>query len=112
MKIAPLYTHKQMNQRCNSVGNEVENDTFEGGWFTGRAPLTTIRMLLHDFTGIDLSAIREITLLLDNHQAARSSLAILKLFDRLVNWFQVAGFDAGHAPSKYEIGSYRCGLRL
>ncbi|MBP1693217.1 MAG: exported protein of unknown function [Chloroflexi bacterium] len=47
------------------VGNEVENDTFEGGWFTGRAPLTTIRMLLHDFTGIDLSAIREITLLLD-----------------------------------------------
>jgi hypothetical protein len=47
------------------VGNQEENDTFEGGWFTGRAPLTTIRMLLHDFTGIDLSAIREITLLLD-----------------------------------------------
>jgi hypothetical protein len=55
-------------------GNKEKNDTFDGGWFTGRVPLTSIRVPLSDFTGVDLSAIREITLLFD--QSASGSLFI------------------------------------
>jgi len=43
-------------------GNEEENDTFEGGWFTGRVPLTSIRVPLQEFKGVDLTNIREISL--------------------------------------------------
>jgi hypothetical protein len=46
-------------------GNEEVNDTFDGGWFTGRVPLTSFRMPLSDFSGIDLSLIQEIALLFD-----------------------------------------------
>ncbi|NJD58661.1 MAG: hypothetical protein FIA98_04595 [Anaerolineae bacterium] len=56
------------------IGNREENDTFDGGFFTGRVPLTSIRMQLSDFTGVDLSAIREITLLFD--QSSSGSLFI------------------------------------
>lgn len=47
------------------AGYEEENDTFAGGWFTGRVPLTSIRVLLRDFSGVDLTAIREIALLFE-----------------------------------------------
>ena len=47
-------------------GNEAKNESFEGGLFTGRVPLTSIRVPLNDFTGVDLSAIQEITLLFDH----------------------------------------------
>ena len=53
-------------------GNEEKNDSFEGGLFTGRVPMTTIRMPLGDFSGVDLSTIREVTLLFD--QAPSGSL--------------------------------------
>jgi hypothetical protein len=46
-------------------GYKEKNDTFDGGWFTGRVPLTSIRIPLRDFSGVDLSAIQEITLLFD-----------------------------------------------
>jgi hypothetical protein len=46
-------------------GYQEENDTFEGGMFTGRVPLTSIRVLVRDFSGVDLSAIQEIALLFD-----------------------------------------------
>ena len=46
-------------------GNVEEDDVFEGGLFTGRVPMTTIRMQLNDFSGVDLSQINEITLLFD-----------------------------------------------
>lgn len=55
-------------------GNQEENDTFEGGWFTGRAPLTSIRVLLAEFDGVDLANIREISLVFD--QKNRGSLFI------------------------------------
>jgi dienelactone hydrolase len=45
------------------AGYEEENDTFEGGWFTGRVPLTSIRMPLRDFQGVNLAEIREMILL-------------------------------------------------
>jgi hypothetical protein len=38
---------------------------FEGGWFTGRVPLTSIRMPLRDFQGVNLAEIRSINLLFD-----------------------------------------------
>jgi hypothetical protein len=47
------------------LGAEVENDTFDGGWFTGRVPLTSIRMPLSEFSGVDLTAIQQITLSFD-----------------------------------------------
>ena len=56
------------------VGDKEENDTFEGGWFTGRVPLTSIRMPLSDFTGVELSEIQEIALLFD--QSPSGSLFI------------------------------------
>ncbi len=46
-------------------GEVEDNEPFEGGLFTGRVPLTTIRLLLSDFTGVDLAAISEIALVFD-----------------------------------------------
>jgi hypothetical protein len=43
----------------------VEEDDFSGGWFTGPAPMTTIRWTLSDFDGVDLADIGEIALLFD-----------------------------------------------
>jgi hypothetical protein len=47
------------------AGLVEENPFFEGGQFTGRVPMTTIRLLLSDFTGVDLTNIVEMALLLD-----------------------------------------------
>jgi dienelactone hydrolase len=46
-------------------GNEEENDSFDGGWFTGRVPLTSLRVPLREFNGLNLAEIREISLLFD-----------------------------------------------
>ena len=62
---ASVYTRATEPALHFPVGNQEKNDTFEGGWFTGRVPLTSIRMPLSDFTGVNLSEIREITLLFD-----------------------------------------------
>jgi hypothetical protein len=53
-------------------GYEEENDTFDGGMFTGRVPLTSIRLPLSGFAGVNLSEIREIVLSFD--QTASGSL--------------------------------------
>jgi hypothetical protein len=55
-------------------GNKEESDIFEGGWFTGRVPMTSIRMPLSDFTEVNLAAIQEIALLFD--QSPSGSLFI------------------------------------
>ncbi len=47
------------------LGNVEEDDIFEGGFFTGRIPMTTVRLLLGDFTGVDLTQISEVALLFD-----------------------------------------------
>jgi hypothetical protein len=46
-------------------GYEEENDTFDGGMFTGRVPLLTIRVPLSSFPDVNLSQIREAVLLFD-----------------------------------------------
>jgi dienelactone hydrolase len=46
-------------------GYEEKNESFDGGLFTGRVPLTSIRMLLRDFTGVNFAEIRAIMLLFD-----------------------------------------------
>ena len=56
------------------AGYEEKNESFEGGLFTGRVPLTSIRMQLSDFSGVELSEIQEITLLFD--QSPSGSLFI------------------------------------
>lgn len=43
----------------------VEEDDFFGELFTGRVPMTTIRLLLSDFEGVDLANISEIALVFD-----------------------------------------------
>ena len=61
------------------VGNHVENDTFEGGWFTGRVPLTSIRILFHNFSGVDMSEIHEISLLFDQTPSGSLFMSDLEL---------------------------------
>lgn len=46
-------------------GETQEDTVFAGGIFSGRAPMTTIRLPLSDFTGVDLSQISEIAILFD-----------------------------------------------
>jgi hypothetical protein len=76
-KTASVHTQADEPALQFPVGVKEESDIFEGGWFTGRVPLTSIRMLLRDFTGVDLSAIQEITLLFD--QSPSGSLFISDL---------------------------------
>ena len=47
------------------LGNVEEDDIFEGGMFTGRVPMTTVRLLLGDFAGVDVTQISEVALLFD-----------------------------------------------
>ncbi|MGE5375441.1 MAG: hypothetical protein ACM3XO_10320 [Bacteroidota bacterium] len=61
------------------LGNELENDTFEGGWFTGRVPLTSIRMPLKEFSGVDLTAIQQITLSFDQTPSGTLFISDLEL---------------------------------
>ncbi|MBK8989646.1 MAG: hypothetical protein IPM39_26905 [Chloroflexi bacterium] len=44
-------------------GSMQEDDIFVDGLFTGRAPMTTVRLLLSDFAGVDLTQISEMALL-------------------------------------------------
>jgi pimeloyl-ACP methyl ester carboxylesterase len=60
-------------------GYKEKNDTFEGGWFTGRVPLTSIRMFLRDFTGVELSEIHEITLLFDQSPSGSLFMSDLEI---------------------------------
>ena len=47
------------------LGDVEESDTFNGGWFTGRVPLTSIRIPFTDFVGVNFTEIRKITILFD-----------------------------------------------
>ena len=60
-------------------GYEQENDTFEGGMFTGRVPLTSIRVLLRDFEGVDLAAIQEIAIVFDQTPGGAIFLSDLEI---------------------------------
>lgn len=46
-------------------GDVEENSFFEGGQFTGRVPMTTIRFQLSGFDSVDLTQISEVALLFD-----------------------------------------------
>lgn len=46
-------------------GDVEEDNFFEGGQFTGRVPMTTIRLSLGDFAGVDLTHITEVALVFD-----------------------------------------------
>lgn len=58
-------------------GTMEENDSFEGGLFTGRVPLTSIRIPFASFAGIDLSQIGALILSFD--QTASGALFISDL---------------------------------
>ena len=44
---------------------EVEEDQMFGDMFTGRLPLTTVRILMSELQGVDQTDIREIALVFD-----------------------------------------------
>lgn len=54
------------------VGSVEEDSFFAGGQFSGRVPMTTIRLPLSDFAGINLADISEVALVFD--QTASGSL--------------------------------------
>ena len=60
-------------------GVSEDNYPFEGGLFTGRVPMTSIRVPLEVFRGVDLAAITEIALLFDQTSSGSIFLADLEL---------------------------------
>lgn len=64
------------------VGEVQEDQTFTGGLFSGRVPMTTIRLLLSDFSGVDLSQISEIALLFDQTESGALFMGDLELVGR------------------------------
>jgi hypothetical protein len=64
-KIATMRTRDEEPALRFPEGYKEEDEVFEGGIFTGRVPLTSIRMPLSDFAGVNLSEIREIVLSFD-----------------------------------------------
>jgi dienelactone hydrolase len=60
-------------------GNKEKNDTFDGGLFTGRVPLTSIRAPLGDFPKVNLAEIREIVLLFDQTPSGSLFISDLEL---------------------------------
>ena len=61
------------------LGEIEENDTFEGGWFTGRVPLTSIRIPFNDFVGVNFAEIREINFLFDQTPSGSLFMSDLEL---------------------------------
>ena len=60
-------------------GNQEVNDTFEGGWFTGRVPLTSIRVPLQEFEGVNLANVREISLVFDQNNSGSLFISDVEL---------------------------------
>lgn len=62
-------------------GNVEEDDIFEGGLFTGRVPMTTVRLPLRAFAGLDMSQISEIALIFDQTNSGTLFIGDLELVD-------------------------------
>jgi hypothetical protein len=60
-------------------GSKEEDDVFEGGLFSGRVPLTSVRIPLSSFTGVDLAGIQEINLLFDQEPAGALFISDIEL---------------------------------
>ncbi len=58
---------------------EAQADSFFGDLFTGRVPLTTIRLSLSAFSGVDLTDIQEIALLFDQTSSGALFMADLEV---------------------------------
>jgi hypothetical protein len=61
------------------AGDIEESDTFKGGWFTGRVPLTSIRIPFRDIVGVNFAEIREIVLLFDQTPSGSLFISDLEL---------------------------------
>lgn len=80
------------------AGVEEENDFFEGGLFTGPVPLTTIRLPLSAFEGVDLATIVEIALVFDQTPSGSLFLGDVELVRSPIA--QQATLDAPPSPEK------------
>jgi len=61
------------------TGHVEEDKIFEDGLFTGRVPLTTVRLRLSEFEGVDLTQIREVALLFDQTPSGSLFLGDIEL---------------------------------
>lgn len=76
----------------------VQDDSFFGSLFTGRVPLTTIRLQLRDFAGLNLMDIAEVALLFDGQPSGAIFLADVELVRSPVG--QEETLDAQPSPDK------------
>ena len=60
------------------VGVRQPNDYFEGDWFTGPVYMSSIRVPLIAFTGIDLGNVVEVALVFDQTDSGRIFVADLE----------------------------------
>ncbi|MBK8047191.1 MAG: sel1 repeat family protein [Anaerolineales bacterium] len=63
-----------------------EDSFFEGGLFTGRVPLTSLRALLSQFPGVNLAAITEIAVIFDQTPSGSLFFSDLELVRGPVEW--------------------------
>ena len=64
-----------MNLLCILGGKRESRDSlFKGGLFTGRVPMTSIRVPLQDLKGVDLRNIRELALVFDQTPSGSRSI--------------------------------------
>ena len=63
------------------IGVETSNDFFDGGTYTGHVQLTSLRLPLSEFEGIDLTQISEITLLFNQTESGTLFIADLELVE-------------------------------
>ena len=59
------------------VGENQPNDFFEGGYYSGHIHMSTVRIPLNEFDGIDLTNVTEIALIFD--QTASGTLFVADL---------------------------------
>ena len=64
-KTAAVHTRSAEPALQFPIGKVEDDPVFEGGLFNGRVPLTTVRLPLRDFEGVNLSDIREMALVFD-----------------------------------------------
>jgi hypothetical protein len=80
---ASLPTRPEEPALAFPAGETVEDDLFEGGLFSGRVPLTTLRFDLASSQGVDLEAITEASLVFDQ---APSGALFLADFEFVQAW--------------------------
>ncbi|MCL4857850.1 MAG: hypothetical protein KJZ93_00520, partial [Caldilineaceae bacterium] len=97
------------------AGVVEKSEFFEGGLFTGRVPLTTIRLPLSAFEGVDLATIVEIALVFDQApsgslflgdvEVVRSPISQQETLDAPPSTEKIAAAEAGDVEAQRQIAN-------